>query len=90
MLEGKTQIVLVPELSRITRTSDLRERGDILQTFVECQVNLATPSRGIIDLSEWQNELLTGIELSMARQEPLKDGPTTRPLLRRQGVVLGA
>ncbi len=62
-------VILVSELSRITRTDDPLERGKILKALIDNQIKLASPSEGLQSPDTFQGELVTTLKLLFAGQE---------------------
>lgn len=66
------EAVLVIDLDRITRSKRSAEGALIYDHFRECGVKLATPSQGLIDLEDEDQDLLAGIKRELAKWEKRK------------------
>ena len=67
--EGNFDILLVSEHSRITRSGDPEERGRILKRLKDCNVKIASPSEGVLDLNLFSGELMTTLKMMFAAEE---------------------
>ena len=65
-------VVLVIDLDRITRSRKSAEGALIFDHFRESGVKLATPTQGIIDLDDEDQDLLVGIKREVAKWEKRK------------------
>jgi len=64
--------LLVIDLDRITRSKRSAEGALIYDHFREHEVKLATPSQGLIDLADEDQDLLAGIKRELAKWEKRK------------------
>jgi site-specific DNA recombinase len=69
---GKFEAVLVIDLDRLTRSRRSAEGALIYDHFREHGVKLATPSQGLIDLEDEDQDLLAGIKRELAKWEKRK------------------
>ncbi len=69
MQQRKFTILLVAEHSRVTRTDDPGERGQILKLLKDNHIKLASPAEGILDLSLFTGELMTTLKFMFAGEE---------------------
>ncbi len=65
-------VVLVIDLDRITRSKRSAEGALIFDHFRENGVKLATPTQGVIDLDDEDQDLLVGIKRELAKWEKRK------------------
>jgi len=67
--EGRFDLWLVAEHSRVTRTGDPEERGRLLKLLKDTGTRLASPAEGTLDLSMFSGELMTTLKFMFAAEE---------------------
>lgn len=70
--EGLFDSLLVMDLDRITRSRRSAEGALIFDHFREHRIKLATPTQGLIDLDDEDQDLLVGIKREVAKWEKRK------------------
>jgi site-specific DNA recombinase len=73
MAARKFDIVVVVDQDRLTRSEDLRERGEVLGAFQRAGVQLAIASSGqVLDLGSSMGDLLSGLQAFFSAEENRK------------------
>ena len=69
MAQRKFDILLVSEHSRVTRTENLAEMGQFIQSMVENDIKLASPHEGLLDLSAFHGRFMAMAKSMFAGEE---------------------
>jgi DNA invertase Pin-like site-specific DNA recombinase len=73
MAARKFDVVVVVDQDRLTRSEDLRERGEVLGAFQRAGVQLAIASSGqLLDLGSSMGDLLSGLQAFFSAEENRK------------------
>lgn len=73
MTAGKFDVVVVIDQDRLTRSEDLRERGEILGAFQRAGVKIAIASTGqLLDLTSSMGDLMSGLQAFFSAEENRK------------------